>query len=60
MLVLLGAVPIIRAMLGTGTGMIVEQIRCNGTEWQLADCMVRDVADSECNHDEDAGVRCRK
>ena len=39
---------------GTGTGMIVEQVRCNGTEGKLANCTIRDVADGECNHDEDA------
>ena len=56
----LGAVATIRAMFGTGTGMIVEQVRCNGTERQLAGCTIRDAPDGECNHDEDAGVRCRK
>ena len=56
----LGAVPMIQAMFGTGIGMIVEQVRCNGTERQLAGCTIRDVSDGECNHNEDAGVRCRK
>ena len=41
-----------------GTGTIVEQVRCNGTETQLADCTMRDVTDGECDHNEDAGVRC--
>ena len=52
--------PVIHAMFGTGIGMIVEQVRCNGTERHLADCNIRDVADGECDHREDAGIRCRK
>ena len=54
------AVPLTNSMFGIGTGMIVEQVRCSGTERQIADCTVRDVADGECNHNEDAGVRCCK
>ena len=60
MVVFLGAVPVIRAMFGMGIGMIVEQVRCNGTERQLASCTIRDNADRECDHREDAGVRCCK
>ena len=40
--------------------MIVEQVRCIGTERQLSDCTIRDVPDGECNHNEDAGIRCCK
>ena len=52
--------PLIHAAFGMGIGMIVEQIRCNGTERRMADCAIRDVPDGECNHNEDAGVRCGK
>ena len=40
----------------------MEQVRCNGTERGVAECTMRDVPDAigECNHNEDAGVRCRK
>ena len=38
--------------------MIVEQVSCSGRENQTAECSIRDVADGECNHYEDAGVRC--
>ena len=38
----------------------MEQIRCNGTERGVAECTIRDVPDGECNHNEDAGVRCCK
>ena len=48
---------ILHATFGRGTGMIVEQIRCNGTERRLADCIIRDVPDGD---NEDAGVRCRE
>ena len=53
-------VPQTRSVFGMGTGMIVEQIRCSGRERQLADCTIRDVSDGECNHSDDAGVRCCK
>ena len=56
----IGVVPLIQAAFGTGTGMIVEQVRCSGTEIRLADCTIRDIPDGECNHNEDAGLRCRK
>ena len=52
--------PILHATFGRGTGTIVEQIRCNGTERRLADCTIRDAPDGDCNHNEDAGVRCRE
>ena len=52
------AMPLLQASFGVGSGMIVENIRCNGTERQIVDCNVRDVTDGECNHNEDAGVRC--
>ena len=55
-----GAVPLIDATFGRGTGTIVEQVRCNGTERGVAECTMRDVPDGECNHNEDAGVRCCK
>ena len=43
-----------------GSGKIVENVRCTGTERQLADCNISDVTDGECDHNEDAGVRCCK
>ena len=56
----IAAVPLMRSTFGMGTGMIVEQISCCGTERQLVNCTIRDVPDGECNHNEDAGVRCGK
>jgi hypothetical protein len=51
-------VPLLRATYGQGTGTIVEHIRCSGTESQLTDCNIRDVADGECTHSDDASVQC--
>ena len=59
-LFLIGVVPLIQAAFGMGTGMIVEQVRCSGTERRLEDCVIRDITDGECNHNEDAAVRCCK
>ena len=52
------AIPLIHASFGMGSGEIVENIRCYATERRLVDCVVRDIPDGECNHNEDAGVRC--
>ena len=52
------ALPLLSATLGVGSGMIVEQVRCNGAERRLTDCTIRDSNDGECSHNEDAGVRC--
>ena len=51
-------VPLLRATYGQGTGAIVEHIRCSGTESQLTDCNIRDVADGECTHSDDASIQC--
>ena len=51
-------VPLLRAAYGQGNGTIVEHIRCSGTESQLTDCHIRDVADGECTHSDDASVQC--
>ena len=55
-----GAMPITQAAFGQGLGMIVEDIRCNGTERRLIDCSIGDFPDGQCSHNEDAGVRCCK
>ena len=51
-------VPLPQAAYGQGPGAIVEHIRCSGTESQLIDCNIRDVADGECTHNDDASVQC--
>ena len=60
MCVITGAVPLVSAAFGMGAGMIVEHVRCNGTERRLSECTIRDSIDGQCSHSEDAGVRCCK
>ena len=54
------ATPVSHAAFGTGSGTIVESIRCTGTERLLVECSVKNIPDGECNHNEDAGVICCK
>ena len=58
--VITAAVPLVSATFGMGSGMIVEHVRCNGTERQLSECTIRDSHDGQCSHSQDAGVRCCK
>ena len=44
---------------GEGTGTILfDEIACAGNESSLFSCGHRGVGVSNCDHDEDAGVRC--
>ena len=52
--------PLMQAAFGQGLGMIVEDVRCNGTEREMSGCSIRDVPDGQCDHNEDVGVRCCK
>ena len=55
------ALALSRAAFGQGTGSILEEIGCRGSELRIVDCPIRDRTDSpSCNHAEDAGVRCCK
>ena len=36
----------------------LDNVVCSGTEQSLFDCPANDVGDSNCDHDEDIGVRC--
>ena len=58
MCVCTGAVPLVSATFGMGSSVIVEHVRCNGTERQLSECTIRDSHDGQCSHSQDAGVRC--
>ena len=52
-----GAVPTFRASFGVGVGAIVlDDVRCVGNEISIFNCSRATV--ENCNHFEDAGVRC--
>ena len=42
-----------------GTGSIwLDGVRCTGNESRLADCLVNPIGVHDCQHWQDAGVRC--
>ena len=57
---LLGSIPVKRAGFGNGSGMIVlDNLDCSGSEGSLFDCPSDSpVLVHNCDHSEDAGVRC--
>ena len=56
---ILGAVPLIRAAFGQGTGDIVmDDVACRGDESSLVSC--QHTSQHDCVHSEDAGVRCQQ
>ena len=55
-----GAIARSRAYFGRGTGAILlDQLRCNGTETRLVDCPSNPLGIHDCSHSEDAGVTCQ-
>nr|XP_054765114.1 deleted in malignant brain tumors 1 protein-like [Lytechinus pictus] len=47
-----------RATFGAGSGKILFDVGCKGTEDTLVDCFHRGLGVNNCNHDSDAGVVC--
>ena len=47
------------AHFGAGSGPIwLDDLACRGTEARLADCSASSIGTHNCNHNEDASVRC--
>ena len=55
-----GSIPVKNAELGEGIGpILLDQLMCNGSEASLLECLPSDnIGLHNCNHNEDAGVRC--
>ncbi|XP_071819842.1 scavenger receptor cysteine-rich domain-containing group B protein-like isoform X2 [Apostichopus japonicus] len=46
------------ALFGQGSGPILGDISCDGTEWYWEDCYFSNWATSSCSHSEDAALTC--
>ena len=47
------------ARFGEGSGdILLDDVRCSGSEDNLADCQHREFGRHDCGHGEDAGVVC--
>ena len=55
----LDAIAFDEAYFGEGTGSIwLDDVSCFGTETSLLSCFHNAIRDHNCDHSEDAGVRC--
>ena len=54
-----GATAYSSAHFGQGSGQIwLDNVRCYGYENELDSCLASSYGNNNCNHSEDAGVRC--
>ena len=57
----IGSVPVSSALFGEGynRSIFLDQLTCTGNESSLLECLAQDeVGYHNCDHSEDAGVRC--
>ena len=53
------SMPVRGAFFGSGSGQIIlDNIVCIGTESSLLECHSNPIGENNCNHSEDAGVKC--
>ena len=51
--------PLRGAFFGSGSGpILLDNVVCRGTEQSLLQCNTNPVSENNCDHSEDAGVRC--
>jgi hypothetical protein len=54
-----GSLPLSGAFFGSGSGPIhLDDVVCDGTESSLLECARSNIGQHDCDHSEDAGVRC--
>ena len=55
-----GAVPLKQAFFGSSLSrpIYLDNVECNGSEPSLLNCTSNEVGMNNCDHSEDAGVRC--
>ena len=47
------------AAYGEGIGdILLDEVRCDGTESDIFECLSNDIGSHDCMHNEDAGVSC--
>ena len=58
-LYIIGSEALSRSAFGAGTGQIwLDDVLCTGSESRLIDCPANPLGSHNCQHPEDAGVRC--
>ena len=56
----LGHLPVRESAYGEGEGLILlDDIICSGSEANLLECSHPPLFDHDCDHSEDAGVKCQ-